>query len=357
MDSISFARDSLAPELLPLEELADCAGTVLERDGTTILSYGPAAGYTPLRELIGEWFGIHPYRVLLTNGWLDGFALLSRCLVRGRSAVVEYPIFDRAETALLRAGASLLGVPIDEDGLSADELHNLLSQYARPALVFTMPSFQNPTGWTMTVERRRRVLELVLGQGMVQTEQIVLLEDESYALTRFEGEALPALFDLSGKRTVFSSSFSTTIAPGLRVGWFILPEGLARQVIDAASSTYITPVLLAQATVYEFLRRGSFEPHLARLRTELKLRRDAMLAALEKHFSGATWSRPEGGFFIWLQLPGLVDGRAVLARAEGVTALPGTEFGSLASSLRLSYSAAAPDEIDAGVERLAAAMD
>jgi DNA-binding transcriptional MocR family regulator len=356
VQTISLASDSLAPELLPIEELADCAETALARDGRTILSYGAAAGYTPLRELVGAWFGVHPSRVVLTNGRLHGLALLAQTVLRGRSVIAEYPIHDRAERVFLEAGASLLGVPIAEDGLVVEELQNTLGQYVRPGMVYSIPSFHNPTGWSTPAEGRDRVVDVVIRQNMVQTDQILLLEDETYALTRFEGEAPPALFDYSGGRSLFSSSFSATIAPGLRTGFFVLPEELAAQLEATAAATYITPVLLAQATVFEFLSRGAFEPHLVRLREGLRARRDAMLAALARHFPDATWSRPEGGFFVWLQLPGYPDGREVLKRAEGVTALAGTQFGAVSSALRLSFAFAAPDEIEAGVERLAAAL-
>jgi len=356
MQTISLAADSIGPDLLPLEELADCAETVLRRDGRTILSYGSAAGYAPLRELIGQWFGVHPGRVVLTNGRLQGLDLIARHAVRGRSVMAEYPIHDRAERVFLRSGASLLAVPVDRDGIVTEELQNTLGQYVQPAMVYVTPSFHNPTGWTTPEAGRRRVLELVIGQSAVQTEQIMLLEDESYALTRFEGEPLPALFDLSGGRTMYSSSFSATIAPGLRVGFLVLPDALAEEIAEAAASTYITPVLLGQAIVHELITRGSFESHVARLRAGLRERRDAMLAALERHFPGATWSRPEGGLFVWLELPGHPDGREVLKRAEGVTAVAGTQFGSMSSSLRLSFGFARPDEIEAGVERLAAAL-
>jgi len=356
MESISLAADSLGPDLVPNEELADCAATVLGRDGKAILSYGSAAGYTPLRELIGEWFGVHPARVVLTNGSLDGLALLAQRVAPSRNVVAEYPIYDRAEKVFLVAEASLLGAPMDEEGMVVEELHNMLSQYATPAIVYTIPSFHNPTGWTMSLARRRRTVELVEGQGMVQLQDMLLFEDDAYALTRFEGEREPALFDLSRQRSLYSSSFSTTIAPGLRVGWLVLPEAIANELDEAASGTYITPSLLSQATVHEFIGRGSFEPHVARLRAALKLRRDAMLTALEQHMPDGKWSRPEGGFFIWLELPGLPDGRAVLERAQGVTAVPGTAFGAMSSFLRLSYSFAPPDEIDAGIQRLAAAL-
>jgi len=354
--SIDLAADALGRDLLPLEELADCAATVLARDGKTILSYGSAAGYTPLRELIGEWFAVHPSRVLLTNGRLHGLALLARLRLQGRSVLAEYPIHDRAEQVFLDAGASLIGVPVDEGGMVVEELQNTLGQYMRPALVYVIPNFHNPTGWTTPAQARARIVDLVITQNMVQTEEILLAEDDTYGLTRFEGEPLPALFDLSGGRSIYSSSFSATIAPGLRVGFFVLPDALAEQLGELAASMYITPVLLAQATVYEFIARGAFERHIGRLREALKARRDALLAAFEAHLPGATWSRPEGGLFTWLQLPGTPDGREVLRRADGVIARDGTVFSAVSSSLRLCFAAAPPDELEAGVERLAAAL-
>jgi 2-aminoadipate transaminase len=277
-------------------------------------------------------------------------------VLAGKSVIAEYPIHDRAERVFLEAGASLLSVPVADGGIVVEELQNTLGQYVRPALVYATPNFHNPTGWTTPAEARRRVVDVVIRQNMVQTEQILLLEDDTYGLTRFDGEPLPALFDLSGGRSAYSSSFSATIAPGLRVGFFVLPEQLAEQVGDLATSTYITPGLLAQATVFEFLQRGALEVHLARLREALKARRDALVAALEQHLPEATWSRPEGGFFLWLQLPGNPDGREVLKRAEGVTACDGTRFGAVSSALRLSYASASPEELVAGVERLAAAL-
>jgi DNA-binding transcriptional MocR family regulator len=356
VDVISFAGDWLGPELVPSEELADCARTALARDGRTILSYGAAAGYTPLRALIAQWFSVHPSRVVLTNGALQGLGLLARRVARGQNVVVEYPIYDRAEKVLLAAEASLIGAPVDDDGVVADEIHNMLVQYSTPGLIYTIPTFHNPTGATQSPARRRRLLELVRGQSAVQVQGMLIAEDDSYALTRFEGETQHALFDLSGKTTAYISSFSTTIAPGLRVGWLILPESLAEDVAAAAADAYITPSQLSQATVFEFITRGSFERHLGELRAGLRLRRDAMLAAIARHLPGARHSRPEGGYFVWLELPGEPDGRAVLARAEGVAAVAGTSFSAVSSYLRLSYAASDPDEIDAGIERLAAAL-
>ena len=143
-----------------------------------------------------------------------------------------------------------------------------------------------------------------------------MLEDDPYGLVRYEGEALPSLFDLSGGSIIYSSSFSKTVAPGLRVGWFVFPDELATQIAATATSTYITPVLLGQATVYEFIRRGSFEPNLERVIGLLRERRDAMLAALERHLPGARASHPEGGYFLWLELDG-VDATELLPTSRG----------------------------------------
>src|SRR5262249_4627043 len=248
---ISLSSDQIAPELLPVEELADCAATALARDGRTILSYGSGAGYTPLRELIGEWFDVHPSRVVLTNGQLQGLALLAGRIAHGRGVMAEYPIHDRAERVLLDAGASLIGMPIAEGGRVTEDLQNTLAMYVRPRMVYVIPSFHNPTGWTTPGPARRRIVDIVITQNLIQTEQILLVEDETYALTRFEGERVAAIFDYSAGRSVYTSSFSATIAPGLRVGFLLTSEELAEELTAIANGTYITPVLLAQATVDE----------------------------------------------------------------------------------------------------------
>jgi 2-aminoadipate transaminase len=350
VETISFARGGPPPECLPHEELAECARSVLEREGKTILSYGSGAGYTPLRELIGEWFGVHPYRVLLTNGSLQGLDLLAKRFVRGENVMVEYPTYDRALKLLLGAGASLLAAVVDDEGLNVDDVELQLMGKQKPAFVYTIPTFQNPTGRTLPGDRRRSLVQALMSRD------IRLVEDDPYTLLRFEGEAQPALFDFSGKQSIYCSSFSETIAPGLRVGWLIVPDELAGELTEAANSTYITPSLLSQAVVCEFLRRGSFEPHLRQVNDVLRARRDTMLVALEKHFAGAKWTRPEGGHFVWLEVPMGTDMRAVLQRAEGVTAVDGTEFSAPSNMVRLSYSCVSPEEIETGIERLAAAL-
>jgi DNA-binding transcriptional MocR family regulator len=355
VDEFPFGSDEPSADLLPVEELADCAATALGRDGKAILSYGAGAGYSPLRELIANWFGINPFNVVLTNGRLQGVTFLAEELLRGRSAAVESPGDPRMLRALLGTGGSLIYVSGDQDGMITTEIEQQLIQYVRPALICLNAGFGSPTGATLSLARRRHLLEVLGNFNRLGVDQLHLLEDDSFALTRFEGERLPALFDLSEGTTLYSSSFSPSIGPGLRVGWLILPNELAARVSERASSTYISPSLLGQATVHEFIGRGALEPHLTRVREALRERRDAMVAALAEHLPEASWSRPEGGYFVWLRLPEPLDGRAVVERAEGVTAAAGTEFSVTSDFLRLSYAAVPADEIPEGIARLARA--
>ncbi len=350
MDTISFARGVPAPECLPVGELADCARAVVDRDGATILSYGSSAGYGPLREWIAERHGVDPTRVLVTNGSLQGMVFLAERFA-GERVLVEAPTYDRPLKILAARGVETTAVTMDDEGLDLDSLAQALGDGEKPAFLYTIPTFQNPSGRTLSEERRHRLAELVTEQ------KLLVLEDDPYGLVRFDGEAPPTLFDLEGgKNVAYSSSFSKTIAPGLRVGYFVLPQVLEHELEALATSTYITPVLLGQATVFEFLRRGNFEPNLERVTKLLGARRDAMLEALERELPDARWSRPEGGYFIWLELPDGTDAAALLERASaaGVTFVPGTDFGGAPNTARLAFSFVYPDEINEGVRRLAA---
>jgi 2-aminoadipate transaminase len=348
---ISFARGVPAPECLAVDEIADCAKAAIVRGGPPVLLYGPGGGYGPLREWIAERHGVEPARVVITSGSLQGFVFLAQQLVAkpGTRVLVEAPTYDRPIKILKRLGAEIVGVPMDDDGLVPDELPD-----GDFAFLYTIPTFQNPSGRSLTLERRRRLVELARGRGLL------VLEDDPYGLVRYEGRPLPSLFELAGGEGVaYASSFSKTIAPGVRVGYFVLPPDLAKEIEALATATYISPPFMTQATVHEFLRRGNFEPNLERVNGLLKARRDAMLEALEQHMpDGAVWSRPAGGYFVWLDLravaPSLRD-----AESAGVTFVPGTDFfvdGSGGSSLRLAFSYVSPEEIGEGVTRLAGVL-
>jgi 2-aminoadipate transaminase len=351
MAVISFARGVPAPECLAVDELADCAHAALERDGRTILSYGPSPGYGPLREWLAERHGVDVSRIFVTNGSLQGFVFLAQRLAPAKRVLVEQPTYDRPLKILRELGAEIVPLHCDDDGLDPDALADALAAGERPAFLYLIPTFQNPSGRTLTLDRRRRVVELA------QEHDLLVLEDDPYGLVRYEGEALPSLYDLSGGAIAYSSSFSKTIAPGLRVGWFVLPPDVAKQIEATATSTYITPVLLGQATVHEFIDRGLFEPNVERVVGLLRGRRDAMVAAVERDLPSARATRPEGGYFLWLALDG-VDVADLEARAEagGVTFVRGTDFGGDPDTLRLAFSFVSPDEIAEGVSRLAAAL-
>jgi 2-aminoadipate transaminase len=342
VETISFARGIPAPECIPVEELADCARQVVERDGATVLSYGAVGGYRPLREWIADRHGVDPARVLVTNGSLQGIAFLADHFA-GQRVVVERPTYDRPLKLLAARGVDVVAVPMDREGLDLDALAAALQKGAPPAFLYTIPTFQNPSGRTLSEERRRRLVELA------RAHDLLVLEDDPYGLVRYEGTPVPTLFELDGgERVIYSSSFSKTVAPGLRVGYFVLPQALDRELEALAVSTYITPVLIGQATVFEFLRRGNFEPNLQRVRDLLRARRDAMLEALDEHMAGASWTRPEGGYFVWLELP------KNLPDVDGVAFVHGTDFGGGTNTARLAFSYVSPDEIREGVRRLSA---
>jgi DNA-binding transcriptional MocR family regulator len=351
METISFARGIPAPQLLPVAELADCARAAIERDGSTVLNYGAAGGYGPLRAWIAERHEVDPERVVLTNGSLQGLAFLARELAPRGRVLVETPTYDRPLKLLADLGADVHGIPLDEEGLDVDALESDLRAGPPASFLYTIPTFQNPSGRTLSTDRRRRLVEIA------REHELLVVEDDPYGLVRFEGEAPPTVFELAGREeVVYGSSFSKTIAPGARVGYLVLPVNLAAAVTASAMATYITPSLVGEAAVFEFLRRGLLEPNLERVREELRARRDAMLAALERELGDAArWSRPEGGYFIWLELGEGVDARELLGRAEaaGVTFVPGSDFGGPPNSLRLAFSFVDVDAVAEGIGRLA----
>ena len=352
MPTISFARGVPAPECLPVEELAESARSALLADGRTILSYGSPSGYEPLRDWIAGRHGVERERVFVTNGGLQGFVFFAQRFGRNARVLVEQPTYDRPLKLLRELGAEIVPVAMDEEGLDPNALEAALEGGEKPGFLYTIPTFQNPSGRTLTTERRRRIVELA------RAHELLVLEDDPYGLVRFEGEPEPSLLELEGgEHVVYTSSFSKTVAPGIRVGYFILPQDLRAELEATSTSTYITPGLVGQATVHSFVQGGRFESNVARVCDLLRVRRDAMLEALDRELagSGATWSRPQGGYFVWLELPG-VDGAELLAQATeaGVTFVPGTDFGGAPSTARLAYSFVSPDEIGEGVARLAA---
>jgi len=356
---ISFARGAPAPDLIPALELAECAHEVARRDGDKVFAYGPGGGYAPLREWVAERHGVPVERVVLTVGGLQGFVFYAaeQLARRPGRVLVEAPSYDRPLKVLAREGAEVVALPMDDEGLEPDALEAELRNRSEPAsFLYTIPTFQNPSGRSLSQDRRARIVEIV------REHELAVLEDDPYGLVRFEGAARPSLLELEGGTlATYTSSFSKTVAPGVRTGYFVLPQGDASGFEERAVSTYISPPFLPEAIVWEFIRRGRFEPNLERVQNELRSRRDAMLRALAQHLGGhASWSTPEGGYFVWLDLDGDTDTSDLAVRAEnaGVAIVPGAGFfpagsGLGRSSARLAFSYETPQRIAEGIELLA----
>jgi DNA-binding transcriptional MocR family regulator len=354
---ISFARGAPAPELIPAAELAECAYAVAQRDGAKLFSYGPGGGYAPLREWVAARHGVEPGRVVLTVGGLQGFVFYAaeQLVRRPGRVLVEAPSYDRPLKVLAREGAEIVALEMDDEGLDPEALEaELRGRDDPPSFLYTIPTFQNPSGRTLSSERRARLIEIV------REHELAVLEDDPYGLVRFEGDSPASLLELEGGELVtYTSSFSKTVAPGVRTGYFVLPAADAASFEERAVSTYIAPPFLPQAVVAEFVARGRFEPNLERVRGELQSRRDAMLAALAAHApTGSSWSRPQGGYFVWLDLDGAdTTTLAEDAERENVTFVAGRSFFTAgspngASSARLAYSYETPERITEGVQRL-----
>jgi len=360
---ISFARGAPALELIPAAALAECAYAVAQREGASVFAYGPGAGYGPLREWVAARHGVPAGRVVLTVGGLLGFVLYSQeALVRRPGRVlVEAPSYDRPLKILAREHTEIVALPMDDEGLDPGALEaELRRDPSPPSFLYTIPTFQNPSGRTLSVERRRRVAEIAADNGLP------VLEDDPYGLVRYEGEAPPTLHELMrGDLVTYTSSFSKTVAPGLRTGYFVLPASESASFEERAVSTYISPPFLVQATISELIERGLFEQNLKRICAELCARRDSMLGALDASFpEGASWSRPQGGYFVWLDLASgeSASELAVRAAEQGVLVIPGEDFfppgsGLGATSARLAFSYESPERITEGISILAELLD
>jgi DNA-binding transcriptional MocR family regulator len=265
--------------------------------------------------------------------------------------IVENPTYDRPLLLLERLGIEVVPVPLDAEGVDPTALDAEMA--AGADLAYLIPTYQNPAGATLSQERRTAVLESARRHG------VMVLEDDPYGLLHFDEPAPPTLFEQRGDAPVaFSGSFSKTIAPGLRVGWLVLPTELAGEVATLANDTYISASFLGQATVDEFLAAGAFEPNVERARALLRERRDRIVRALDADLPGASFTAPQGGYFIWIRLPDGLDASVVTTEAatHGVTFVPGASFGAGNEQYaRLAFSSPKLDQIELGVRRLATA--
>ena len=364
-DPISFTRGVPAPEVLPGVDIAACLAAALEDDPVGVLQYGQPAGYGPLRRLLAGQYGVDESQIFVTNGSLQLMDLLASHLVSaGDSVLVERPSYDRAIGAYRRRGARVTGIPLQADGIDLDRLEAEVRRQV-PAFLYLIPDFQNPAGITLSLEKRRRLLDIAGRYGFW------VVEDVPYRLLRYEGESLPTLRELDhpgAARVLTMSSHSKLVAPALRVGHLVAPAAVVSALARLGEDTYLSPVLPTQAAIYEFLRQGRLEPNVEHLKATYAPRCRAMIEAVRRHLPGVPFAPPEGGFFLGLTLPpeANTDGLLERAAAGGLLLTDGRAFfadpdvpdaaGSGERFVRLPFCALTPEQIEAGVRRLAAAV-
>jgi DNA-binding transcriptional MocR family regulator len=360
MAQIPFTRGVPSPDLLPVDDLRAAADAALTKEPALALSYLTGAGHPGLREWIGARHGVPADRVVASNGSLQAFLFLAELFVERSSTkrvLVEAPTYDRPLILLRRAGAEPVGIPVDEHGLDVDALEDDLRRAGAPAFLYVIPTFQNPSGSTLPLERRQKLIELS------HRYSFTIVEDDPYGLLRFRGESLPTIHSLDPDRVVTMSSFTKTVAPGLRIGYAIAPAELAGRLARYATDTYIGPGAFAQSTLAAYCGAGHFEPNVSRAAAALGERASAMAKALAAHFpAGHSVVEPDGGYFLWVDLgEDGPDTTALLAKATeaGVPYVKGADFfaaGGGEHSMRLAFSAVLPEQIGEGIERLAAVV-
>jgi 2-aminoadipate transaminase len=352
-DIITLARGAPSLDIVAVDDLRAAADRAFASDPAGAFSYGTAAGYVPLVEWIAGRHGVERDQVIATNGSMQADAFLFQLLVeRGDTVVVEAPTYDRTLLALRSLGAEVLAIPLQADGIDVDALEEALKAGARPKLAHVIPNFHNPAGCTLSLEKRERLVALADEHGFV------LFEDDPYVELRFQGEPLPTMLSLDrAGRVVYASSFSKTVCPGIRVGYLAGPADLIADARKLATSTYISPSMVSQSIVAEFCRSGALERSIETVKSALRERRDALCGALTRELPDARFVVPDGGYFLWVDLPEDVDVTELdeLARERGVIFVKGTDFllegGD--SSLRIAYSGVRPEQIEAAVTRLA----
>jgi 2-aminoadipate transaminase len=357
---ISLAGGFPAAELFPVDELHEAFDAVMSSEPSSALQYGTAEGYLPLRGFLAERlsrFGVRatPEELLIVNGSQQGLDLLARLFVDpGSTVVVEDPSYVGGLQAFAACEARYLIVPADDEGMQVERLEELLKGTATmPRLIYVLPNFQNPCGATLSLARRRALLELSHRHG------IPIVEDDPYGELRFEGEPLPSLKSMDEEGTVIQlGTFSKILVPGLRLGWVVAEREVIQKLVNGKQSADLNSSALAQRVAWEACRRGALERQIERVKPVYRERRDVMLKAVAKQLpAGSCWSRPEGGLFLWATLPDGVDTGAMLAEAvtEKVAYVPGSAFdplGRATSNMRLNFSSAAPDQIEEGIARI-----
>lgn len=371
-DIISFGGGLPAPDVFPVEEFADACQRVLREAGAKALQYGATEGYIPLREMIARHTGrygieVTPENILITSGSQQALDLLGKIFINpGDRILVESPTYLGALQAWNAYGAEYVSVPADNDGLDTDALEAALR--SGPKFIYVLPNFQNPTGVTLSLERRHKLIEMADRYG------VPIVEDDPYGQLRYEGEHLPSVVVLDSQKrengdhcyrgnVIYLSTFSKTLAPGIRLAWVIAPPEIIRKLVQAKQGADLHSPTFNQMVAYEVSHGGFLDRHIHLIRRVYKERRDIMLAALDSYFpAGTDWTQPQGGLFLWAKTPEDIDTTEVLKAAieQKVAFVPGYPFyanGGGQNTMRLNFSNAAPEAIREGISRLGKVID
>lgn len=362
---ISFAGGLPAPEVFPVEEFRAAADRVLSRSGPQSLQYSTTEGNAGLREMIARHtarYGIvvMPENILITNGSQQALDLIGRVFLNsGDRIAVERPTYLGALQAWNAYQAQYLGIGIDEDGMRTDQLEPVLR--AGPKFLYALPNFQNPTGVTMSLKRRECLIEMADRFG------VPIIEDDPYGQLRYEGDHLPSLVVLDARardgkafsgNVIYLSTFSKILAPGLRLAWVIAPAEVIQKLVQAKQGADLHTGTFVQMVAHELAQGGFLDKHVLHIRSVYGIRRDAILSALGKYMpQGVTWTKPQGGLFIWVALPERLNATEILKAAidELVAFVPGAAFfddNSGHNTMRLNFSNATLEQIDEGISRL-----
>jgi 2-aminoadipate transaminase len=352
-DTISFARGAPSLDIVDVDGLREAATRAFTNDPGGATAYGTSIGYVPLRRWIAEQHGVDESRVLVTNGSMQADAFLFATLVTpGDAVVVEKPTYDRTLLNLRGLGADVRMIDLQTDGIDTAALREQLGYGINCKLAHVIPNFQNPAGYTLSLDKRKELLELAAEFGFT------IFEDDPYRHIRFSGEDLPTMLEMDQHDSVvYASSFSKTVCPGIRVGYLVGPATLIAQIQKLATNTYISPNMVAQAIVHEFCVSGAIDNSIATVKAALADRVAKLDAALQEHLPEAQYTPPEGGYFMWVELPEGTDVDALFnaAAERGVAFVKGTDFllEGGENTLRLAYSGVTADQIDEGIRRLA----
>jgi len=364
---ISFAGGLPAPDVFPVEEFSAACGQVLKDWGAQALQYGSTEGYLPLREMIARHtarygISVDAENILITSGSQQALDLIGKVFINpGDRILVEEPTYLGALQAWNAYGAEYVTVPMDENGMVTEALDNALRSGVK--FIYVLPNFQNPTGMTLSLERRQELIEIADRYG------VPIIEDDPYGQLRYEGENLPSIVSMDNEfrrngsneyrgNVIYLSTFSKTLAPGLRLAWVIAPNQVIRKLVQAKQGADLHTATFNQIVAFEVGRGGFLDRHIWLIRRIYGERRNVMLDAMDELFPpGVRWTRPQGGLFLWGILPEGMDTTEVFktAVARKVAFVPGTSFYALGggkNTMRLNFSYSNPDQIQIGIERL-----